>query len=92
MNQSQFTKFLAEMEMTNSELVPRLFHAFDRDNTGALDGRIKIRTFFDGYPAIASSGLKLSIAMLTTVTWACLDLLLTSLCPPLAPDMGISIA
>jgi Ca2+-binding EF-hand superfamily protein len=37
MNQSQFTKFLAEMEMTNSELVPRLFHVFDRDNTGALE-------------------------------------------------------
>ena len=59
MNQSQFTKFLAEMETFCNSEVPRLFHAFDRDNTGALDERIKIRTFFDGYPAFASSGLRL---------------------------------
>eukprot|EP01052_Picozoa_sp_SAG31_P058026 SAG31_NODE_17501_length_668_cov_1.265378_1_plen_132_part_01 len=37
MNQEEFTEFCLEMGHTNCVIVPRLFHAFDRDNTGALE-------------------------------------------------------
>ena len=37
MNERQFTELCVEMAMINRELICRLFHAFDNDNTGALE-------------------------------------------------------